>query len=551
MKKLALLLLLTLTALVPVRSEVSVSLNFFVDALDPYGSWVDVEDYGYCWRPAVADEDPDWRPYTRGYWAYTDGGWTWISEEDWGWATYHYGRWIRVHSRWCWVPGYEWAPAWVSWRETDDSLGWAPLPPEARWNFRTGFSSWTDGYYDVGPEAYCFVPRRHFGDRSVRTHFFDRRRSIDLFERSANITRIAHRENVVNNIFVGGPQVERIEREAGRPVERLRLRRDVSELEREWRGGAPGRSDRQRALSRIEGNELIVAAPWVEQETPVAPPKKVVERVGKDALDRGWRGLDPAERDRLRQSVRANADNERPRELPARPQPPRTSWAARGTPAAVAPADSEPTPARSGRRIDDAQPRNASESEARRPRRPDDGPVEPPAGIDSDRAQKPADGPPATPRPPKREDLSQTPSPRAAPAPDASSGRSKPAAAKDEPRRRRDKLDDGPKVNAPARSVAPHAPSQPASEEPRVNKKERPSSGPPPVASAPSQPQMAPTRSVERGQARKNPDQPKPANLARTQPQPPKLPAGKGPPPAAAKTKGGSSDDEEKKGKKR
>ena len=161
MKKLTLLLLLTLTTLVPARSEVSVSLNFFVDALDPYGSWVDVEDYGYCWRPAIADEDPDWRPYTRGSWAHTDGGWTWISDEEWGWATYHYGRWIRVNSRWCWVPGYEWAPAWVSWRETDDCLGWAPLPPEAQVEFpgrlqfvdRRVLRHWTRGLLFRSPAA--------------------------------------------------------------------------------------------------------------------------------------------------------------------------------------------------------------------------------------------------------------------------------------------------------------------------------------------------------------------------------------------------------------
>ena len=135
-------------------------------------------------------------------------------------------------------------------------------------------------------------------------------------------------------------------------------------FEREWRGGAPGRSDRHRALSRIEGNELIVAAPRVERETPSCSHRaRLSSASGRMLVDRGWRGLDPAERDRLRQSVRANADNERPRELPARPQTPRTAWAARGTPPAVAPADSERTPARSGRRIDDAQPRNASEAE--------------------------------------------------------------------------------------------------------------------------------------------------------------------------------------------
>ena len=72
----------------------------------------------------------NWRPYADGYWAYTDVGWTWVSNEDFGWATYHYGRWARLRDHgWVWVPGREWGPAWVSWRTGGDYVGWAPLPP--------------------------------------------------------------------------------------------------------------------------------------------------------------------------------------------------------------------------------------------------------------------------------------------------------------------------------------------------------------------------------------------------------------------------------------
>jgi len=73
------------------------------------------------------------RPYSDGYWAYTDVGWTWVSYEDFGWATYHYGRWTRLRDRgWFWVPGREWGPAWFSWRTGGDYVGWAPLPPRGR-----------------------------------------------------------------------------------------------------------------------------------------------------------------------------------------------------------------------------------------------------------------------------------------------------------------------------------------------------------------------------------------------------------------------------------
>jgi hypothetical protein len=83
---------------VPVSSahaEVDVSIDFFFDTLSPYGDWIYADDYGYVWQPTVAQQS-DWAPYSDGYWAYTDAGWTWISNEDFGWATYHYGRWIRM-----------------------------------------------------------------------------------------------------------------------------------------------------------------------------------------------------------------------------------------------------------------------------------------------------------------------------------------------------------------------------------------------------------------------------------------------------------------------
>jgi hypothetical protein len=66
-----------------------------------------------------------------------------MSEEPFGWATFHYGRWTRLRNiGWIWVPGDEWAPAWVSWRKSNDYIGWAPLPPEARFDRRRGIHNW-------------------------------------------------------------------------------------------------------------------------------------------------------------------------------------------------------------------------------------------------------------------------------------------------------------------------------------------------------------------------------------------------------------------------
>src|SRR4051812_36121749 len=106
----------------------SVDLGFFYDDLAPYGNWIERPHYGWVWTPAHVASS--WRPYQHGHWVWTVDGWAWISDEPFGWATYHYGRWYDdAEYGWEWVPGDEWAPAWVSWQEADDYVGWAPLPP--------------------------------------------------------------------------------------------------------------------------------------------------------------------------------------------------------------------------------------------------------------------------------------------------------------------------------------------------------------------------------------------------------------------------------------
>jgi hypothetical protein len=68
-----------------------------------YGEWVWTSDYGYVWRPNVAD---DWAPYYYGRWVWVyPYGWNWVAYEPWGWWPYHYGWWVSV-AAWGWV----WAP---------------------------------------------------------------------------------------------------------------------------------------------------------------------------------------------------------------------------------------------------------------------------------------------------------------------------------------------------------------------------------------------------------------------------------------------------------
>ncbi len=321
MKHLSLLFCLTLFAWAApapqARADISVPIDFFYDALSPHGDWVYTDTYGYVWQPGLAQQD-EWAPYADGNWAYTDAGWTWISNEDFGWATYHYGRWIRMSGGWFWVPGNEWAPSWVSWRQADDYVGWAPLPPEASWSQNIGFSSWTDSYYDIGPSYYNFVPVRSFAtQQSLRPFIMDRRQNAVYVDRSVNITNISYRQNVVNNIFVGGPDVGRMDRFGSNPVRRLSLRRDDDNFRRDWIDNRDRRPNGFGSLSRIERDQLIVAAPSVRRENSSSLPPRVRERFDRPEIDRGWRNVgDASMTERLRDRHREELSKARSEKLP-------------------------------------------------------------------------------------------------------------------------------------------------------------------------------------------------------------------------------------------
>jgi hypothetical protein len=183
-------------------------LDFFHDNLESYGEWREVGDYGYCWQPR--DVDRDWRPYSDGQWIYTDAGWTWDSDEPYSWAVYHYGRWARVDRiGWVWVPGTEWGPAWVSWRRSPRHVGWAPLPPEARFTRSVGFGGRVDADFDIGPTNYNFVEVRNFGAPRLRSVIVQPRENITIINQTTNITRIKYVNNVVYN---EGPQYDVISR---------------------------------------------------------------------------------------------------------------------------------------------------------------------------------------------------------------------------------------------------------------------------------------------------------------------------------------------------
>lgn len=148
---------------------VDVQESYFYDRLAPYGEWEENADHGWVWSPSGVDAD--WRPYSDGQWIYTaDRGWYWHSDVAWSWAAHHYGRWVSLEQRWLWVPGYEWASAWVAWRHGGGYVGWAPLPPTAKWETGVGVPADSFNYTtDIPDKSWVFVEEGSFNDTSIHS----------------------------------------------------------------------------------------------------------------------------------------------------------------------------------------------------------------------------------------------------------------------------------------------------------------------------------------------------------------------------------------------
>ena len=299
------ILVLVLPALRQVEARTEISVDFFYDNLGSDGNWVEVGDYGYCWQPTVAVSNSKWRPYSDGYWAYTDVGWTWVSNEDFGWATYHYGRWTRLRDRgWIWVPGREWGPAWVSWRTGGDAIGWAPIPPRSSGEVEIenrNISGQVDVEFDIGPEYYNFVDVRYIGEPLLRDRIYAREQNVTYISSTVNVTNITYTNSTVYNY---GPDYNTVNRYSTHPIQRLTLQRDVDvDL---------SVAARSKALTRVQGDKLMVAAPLTLQKpsAPVAP-KVVKEKIPKPNFEHGWTG-DPKTQADLRQKMKT----ENPRNVP-------------------------------------------------------------------------------------------------------------------------------------------------------------------------------------------------------------------------------------------
>jgi hypothetical protein len=239
----------------PVEQPAEVTVNSFYDTLAPYGSWVDVDGYGRCWRPSVVVYNSGWQPYCdHGHWVYTDCGWYWSSDYSWGWAPFHYGRWFQ-HSRWgwCWTPDTVWGPSWVTWRYSNDYCGWAPLPPFAVYREGAGFFyrglNVSFGFdFGLGINCFTFVPIGHFCDPHPRRFRATPTQVTQIYNHTTVINNFnGHGRNLANR----GIDPEHITAVTHTPIRPVAIRDTTA---------PSGHGPRADQLSR-DGSTLIVGRP--------------------------------------------------------------------------------------------------------------------------------------------------------------------------------------------------------------------------------------------------------------------------------------------------
>ena len=319
-----------------------VSFDVFYNNLADDGDWYNTPEYGYVWQPSVAVKNDKWRPYTDGYWAQTDDGWTWVSYENFGWAAYHYGRWTRLKDLgWAWVPGYDWGPGWVSWRTSDDYVGWAPLPPRADQGVEgapaasggpvtsidyttveaENYGPAVDVNYDIGPQNYCFVETRSFGAPVLAEVILPPQRNVIIIENTINVTNI-YRDGGPGRFVVynRGPDFNFINAHSERPIQTLRIERreDITYLT----GGIHGGGN----ANQVRNGVFTVAAPPIVRG-PVnfaqVKPVRVKQTITKTEVVHGWSesGADPATVQRLREHFKQQAQQAPPPRRPATANP--------------------------------------------------------------------------------------------------------------------------------------------------------------------------------------------------------------------------------------
>lgn len=258
------------------------NLSTFYESMSPYGTWTQDPAHGWVWQPSVVTAETQWQPYSQGgHWSWTDHGWYWESTYPWGWAAFHYGRWTRSPERgWVWVPDTVWGSAWVDWRQSDTYYGWAPLPPDSRFEPGIGFTLQNnhvgfDLHLNLSDRDYAFVPAERFLDVDLRLALVPKSRTARVYQQTTAINNsYAYNDNRVINKGVSPAIVsQKVHREI----------KASTVVDAKIAAGQPIRGE-QRAGDRIVSYRPVIANTAPVDPKTVMMRQRVVARAKVEAV---------------------------------------------------------------------------------------------------------------------------------------------------------------------------------------------------------------------------------------------------------------------------
>ncbi len=182
----------------------------------------------FVWRPAkeltetMIEESgvEEYTPYLNGQWVYTDEGWYFKAntpQED---LTSHYGRWSKDEELgWVWLPGKTYSPAWVDWRQNDDYVAWAPVPPGTYIE-----NDAVNVKEQINENRYTIVEKKNMTEPSVykyRYQYVENKNKIMIKEMTKTDGVMIKEKTVINK----GPDVSDIEKKSGKKIETVKIKK--------------------------------------------------------------------------------------------------------------------------------------------------------------------------------------------------------------------------------------------------------------------------------------------------------------------------------------
>src|SRR5262249_33021133 len=200
---------------------------------------------------------------------------------------------------WCLNHGNQWAPSWVTWRESDEYVGWAPLPPEADVSVHQSISSWSDSYYGIGPAAYAFISYSHWREPSYAQYIERPERNVQIIRETKNVTNIVANNNVINNF---GPTVQSVATRSNQNIQPVKL------------ALSPATDPKANYHQSLQGAQLHVIAPPAILKAQATHPPPVQNRIGSPQVKKGWQGVRIQDAEKLKKTIAEQ--NPPPKDLP-------------------------------------------------------------------------------------------------------------------------------------------------------------------------------------------------------------------------------------------